>query len=694
MIFKGKNRKKHLVILHILIFILIGTILIANVWKDSLDYSEEKAIQFALAAETGFQSSTIAKLNGDIRDINRIEYKEIKNSLLNLTKQNNEVRFAYIYIQRNNKIYFLADSEPFDSEEYSPPGQEYFEANYEMFLPYENGQTLLTQPDTDRWGTWISVLVPMRDIETGKIIAVFGIDYPEETWYNYAIVETLRAGIAYLCLFLFIMAFYFVILKNKELKEEKIKLYESERSKSVYFDNLPGMAYRCKNDRDWTMLDASKGCFELTGYMAESLLNSNELSFNDIIVPKYREILSNEWIRVLKLREQFKYEYEITTASGQRKWVHEVGQGIFDKDGNVKELEGIIFDITETKQHLIQIQYINGHDTMTGLYNRTYFEDAKLKMEKEDYLPLAIIVGDINGVRIINDAFGLAEGDKIITETAKIIKSCCREKDLLARIGGDEFSILMPNTEKNEVREIMDKIEITCEGHNKSIADKAKCINLSLGYAIKRTKFEYIEDVISEAEEHMNKRKLLKRSSYHSSILTSIMATMYERSQETEEHAKRLAEISKMIGEKLNLDQKDTDELELLAMLHDIGKVGIDDSILNKPGKLNENEWEIMKKHPEIGYRIAMSTTELQPIAEYILTHHERWDGNGYPKGLSGLEIPLLSRILAVVDTYDAITEDRVYRKGMSKEFALEEIRNNSGTQFDPSIVEIFMNIV
>jgi len=316
-----------------------------------------------------------------------------------------------------------------------------------------------------------------------------------------------------------------------------------------------------------------------------------------------------------------------------------------------------------------------------------------VKLDKESSLPLCIIIGDINGVRLINDAFGHSEGDKIIIETANIIKNCCRESDIISRTGGDEFSILLPNTNKDELSEIIGNIERSCEQYNNLIEDKSKCINLTIGYAIKLAEYVDIQVIDKEAREYMYKRKLFENKSYHSSILSSIMATMYERSQETEEHAKRLAVISKRIGQKMNLSQENIDELGLFAMLHDIGKIGIDNSILNKPGKLSSEEWEIMKRHPEIGYRIAMSTTELKPIAEYILTHHERWDGRGYPKGLSREDIPLFSRILAVVDTYDAMTEDRVYRKGISKEDSIKEIEENSGKQFDPIIVEIFLDI-
>lgn len=170
--------------------------------------------------------------------------------------------------------------------------------------------------------------------------------------------------------------------------------------------------------------------------------------------------------------------------------------------------------------------------------------------------------------------------------------------------------------------------------------------------------------------------------------------TLYEKSQETEEHASRLIKLSRAVGQKMKLKDEQLNELELLCTLHDIGKIGISDVILNKPGKLTAEEWEVMKTHPEIGYRIAMSTPELSAIAPYILHHHERYDGKGYPEGLKGKEIPLLSRILAVVDAYDAMTEDRPYRKAMSKDEAILEIKKNSGTQIDPNIAEIFINII
>lgn len=193
--------------------------------------------------------------------------------------------------------------------------------------------------------------------------------------------------------------------------------------------------------------------------------------------------------------------------------------------------------------------------------------------------------------------------------------------------------------------------------HNLKQTNLTKQLSITLGYGTRTDFSKNIKDVIVDAEAHMFKLKLIQRKSYRSSLISSILAAMYARSQETEEHSKRLSQFSTGIGQSLNLTQKSLSELELLSMLHDIGKIGIPDHILNKPGKLTEDEWVIMKKHSEIGYRIILSSPELEGIA----------------------------------DAYDAMTEDRVYRKALSKETAIEELRSGAGKQFDPKIVQLFV---
>ena len=365
-----------------------------------------------------------------------------------------------------------------------------------------------------------------------------------------------------------------------------------------------------------------------------------------------------------------------------------------DKNGTVLGVIGVSRDITERKRKEDEIIYLTHHDGLTGLYNRTYFDELKDELSKRENLPVSVIIGDINGLKLFNDAFGHREGDKLLVEVAKILMSCVRPEDVIARTGGDEFGILLPRSDSKTAQSVVEKIKSACECYSTSSNKETYCASIALGYATKSICEEPIDKVIKSAEESMYRKKLLEHKSQHSSIISSIKTTLYEKSHETEEHAERLADLSKKLGAVIGLSDKEMDELELLSMLHDIGKIGIEDNILTKAGRLTDDERIEMEKHSEIGYRIAMASPELRHIAEYILCHHECWDGEGYPQGLSGREIPLLSRILSIVDSYDAMTNDRVYRKAITKENAIAEIVDNAGTQFDPEIAKLFVNEV
>ncbi len=346
------------------------------------------------------------------------------------------------------------------------------------------------------------------------------------------------------------------------------------------------------------------------------------------------------------------------------------------------------------EKQTLHIKNLSRHDSLTGLYNRASFEYEKERLDTENFLPLTVIVGDINGLKIINDALGHSEGDKLLITIGKILDRCCRKDDFVVRIGGDEFIILLPKTSSESAFEITKKIYDACDDYNNKISGELYHISISLGAATRTSIHESLDGILKVAEDFMYKRKLLEGRSFHSSIVTSMKTALFEKSHETEQHAQRLIYLSKAVGQTIGLSNQQFDELELFSALHDIGKISIDNQILNKPAKLTDEEWVAMKKHSEIGYRIAMASPELMSIAYYILTHHERWDGKGYPQGLAGESIPLLSRILAVTDAYDAMTSDRPYRKGMSKQDAIKEIKNNSGTQFDPNIADVFIGII
>lgn len=484
---------------------------------------------------------------------------------------------------------------------------------------------------------------------------------------------------------------FFDITKRMKVENE---LRESERSKSVLLSNLPGMAYRCKYDPEWTMLFVSDGCFDLTGYKRDSILYNREISFNDVIAPEYREYLWKRWAEVAKVKGKLREEYQIICADGSKKWVLEQGQVIFNENDEIVAIEGLIIDINAQKQKQAEIEFLSHHDNLTGLYNRIYFDKYKQFLDKDDNFPISLIISDINGLKLINGALGHRAGDRILIETANLLLNCHEGIGIVARTGGDEFAWLLPKTSSEEAYRIMKKIQNRIEEYNKNITNSLDKINLAIGFATRENANDDYAKVRMIAEDHMYKRKLLDHNSSHSAIISSIKTTMFEKSQETEAHAERLRELSYMIGIKLNLTQVQLDELALLSTLHDIGKVGIDNQILSKPGKLTAEEWVEMKRHPEIGYRIAMASPELMSIAEGILCHHERWDGTGYPQGLKGNSIPLLSRIISIVDAFDAMTEERSYRKAISKEKALKEIKANAGTQFDPMIAELFIELM
>ena len=465
-------------------------------------------------------------------------------------------------------------------------------------------------------------------------------------------------------------------------KQSEKELQASEEKYSKYIENAPNAV--CVVNEYGQYIEVNEAATAITGYDRETLLKMSiaDLTGEDTLKT------AMQGFEKLKITGKMSEELTFIHKDGSIRW-WTVDAVII---GNHRYI-GFSSDITEKKSAEENLRYLSYHDSLTGLYNRRYFEEALKRFDTSGSLPLSIFMGDINGVKLVNDAFGHAEGDKLIIACADIIRSCCRNEDIFARIGGDEFGILMPNTDVATALMILDQIHAAIVSFT-TLSHEKYTHSISLGFATKQAMDEDVGQIIKIAEEYMYQRKLLEHTSSHSAIISSIKATMFEKSQETEEHAERLGNLAKAIAIKLKLPQKEQDRLELLATLHDIGKVGIRDQILTKPGKLSDEEWVEMKRHPEIGYRIAISSPDLIPIAESILCHHEHWDGGGYPQGLSRENIPLLSRILAVVDAYDAMTQDRPYRKAMSNVDAIAEIELNAGKQFDPRIVKVFTELV
>lgn len=391
--------------------------------------------------------------------------------------------------------------------------------------------------------------------------------------------------------------------------------------------------------------------------------------------------------------DKYCVERRFIRPDGTLVWGEVTVSNIYEKNLIENSTIYMVQDISSRKEKEAEIQHLIYHDILTGVFNRNYFEEKCVKLNSEFQLPLAVISADIDGLKLMNDAFGHEAGDKLLVEAADIFKNCCNEQDVVARTGGDEFYILLPNTGEKEAREVMQKIKHEVKRKNKELENSSLFLSVSLGFSVKKSEKEDFQKILNIADDYMYQRKLLEQNSLHSSIISSIRATMFEKSNETEEHGKRMAKLAVKLGKQIGLEEEELNSLELLAQLHDIGKINIDIKILAKKDKLTDEEWKEMKKHPEIGYRIASNLLEIRHVAEYILYHHERWDGTGYPKGLQGNDIPLLSRIISIVDAFDAMTNQRSYKEAFSIEKAIEEIKVNSGTQFDPALVERFISL-
>lgn len=350
----------------------------------------------------------------------------------------------------------------------------------------------------------------------------------------------------------------------------------------------------------------------------------------------------------------------------------------------------ILSNVTERKMAEENLRYLSNHDIMTGLYNRTYFEKTMQQFEAEQPASAGIIICDVDGLKFVNDTLGHSVGDELLKNTAQILLQAFSTQ-IIARIGGDEFAVIMRGRLK-DFEAVVHAIQQRIAEYNKS----GPCISLSLsiGYAMSEVFPLDMFGLFKKADNIMYREKLLKKNSAKSAIIQGLVSALEARDFITDGHSTRLEELIFTMAMAINLSEQKIPDLRLFAKFHDIGKVGIPDHILMKPGRLNAEEFTIMQQHSEIGYRIAKSVPDLEPIAELILKHHEWWDGNGYPFALKGPEIPIECRMLAIADAYDAMTNDRPYRKAIAPAAAAAELVRCAGTQFDAELVKIFINSI
>ncbi len=584
----------------ILTLLLFSCLLIYHTWASAMLDMEDFAKGLTTAAAAGLSTAPVGTLAAEGDDVEKAEYQQIKQALIRFASEHKTVRFASIMMEKDDGIYIAVDSEPPDSENYSPPGDKYAEATEYDYGAFSSNAAVITPEFTDRWGSFISVLVPIAD-SSSHTVGVLSVDFPAAVWYDHANSALIMTALIVVCLFVIYYFMVRILQNNKKLRSEQRKLIEkeqllresetlfraifeqasvgirlghteefigsaltewpmvnpmfeklcgrsaeelksvrsreivhpddvdrsqalylqfqageidryeieqrfirpdgsavwvrmmvsplhlenapsinrlcvieditkrktmervlldSERSKAVILDNLPGMAYRCKYDRDWTMEYVSGGCLGLTGYKPESLIGSQDISYNDLIAPAYRESIWQKWTQRLIKHEKVTAEYELVTADGEWKWVWEQGQGIFDENGNVVALEGLIIDITRRKEQELRLSYINEHEPLTGLYNRRYFEEMLLgSLHDETCAKRALLLVNINRFSLVNTAYGFEYGDALIREVAVCLSDFMDQDCLLFHLHIDRFVLYRTGYQNaDELRVLCDRL--------------------------------------------------------------------------------------------------------------------------------------------------------------------------------------------------------------------------------------------
>jgi len=471
-------------------------------------------------------------------------------------------------------------------------------------------------------------------------------------------------------------------VSEKEIKERDLDI-QAQQYQKLFYESPAGMLLL---DSDGIVIKANQAILDITGYEFDEVVGKRIF---DLFVEKGHIPEAKEHVKKIISGEDLQHITKTRHKSGEIYYSLLKETRIKLNDGSYGILSMQI-DVTDIKEQEEEIRYISYHDHLTELYNRKFFEEELKRLDTARQLPISIIMADINGLKLINDSYGHKAGDSLIKKSAEILEESVRQEDIVSRWAGDEFVILLPQTGKEATEKIIARI---IEKTNETETD-AIPISIGLGFAIKFEPEVDVYKVLNEADKNLYHNKISYGKDSESKIVKSFLDSLGSQSGETKDHAQRMAKLARKLGRKLNLSATQLHKLYLLAYLHDIGKITVPRTVLNKKGKLDEEEWEMISSHALKGKQIALATSEFAPIAEEIHSHHERWDGNGYPRGIKGQNIPYLARIISIVDAYDVMTNGRVYAEAVSREEAIQELRDCAGSQFDPDLVEEFIKVI